>query len=220
MSADASGGPGRSPIPRTDLLRDLRRAANALGHAPSKGEYRRQGEFSTQTYRNRFGSWLDALKAAGIDPRARQVRACGRVERVDLARDIRRVANDLGHAPAVHEYQDLGTSHKQTVYKRFGSWFDALAAAGLEPYTERKGPSDPPHKLDDEQLIEDLQAGAVVLGRPPTSGEYQDAGEHSFETLIRHFGSYADALEAAGLDDGPTAEEIEERYLSGTGGGG
>jgi len=213
MSADASGSPGRSPIPRSKLVRDLRRVANDLSHAPTLAEYRNSGEFSAKTYCRRFGSWPDALNAAGIDPHAKQVRASKRTARAELVRDIRRVANDLGHAPTVREYQCRGGSTGRTVRRRFESWPDALAAAGLEKYTERIDPPSASNKLDDEQLIDDLQAGAVVLGRAPTSTEYRDAGEHSVSTLIRHFGSYAGALEAAGLDDDPTAEEIEARYF-------
>lgn len=54
-------------IPTKELLAELRAAAEALGRPPSTGEMNEFGDFSAQTYRNRFGSWQDSLEAAGLD---------------------------------------------------------------------------------------------------------------------------------------------------------
>ena len=136
------------------------------------------------------------------------------VDRTDLARDVRRVSNLLGRAPSKTEYSQMGRYSPDVCVGRFGSWARFLEAAGLDWYagwlqTCGGGKSE----LDDEDLIEDLLAGAVVLGRAPSSYEYQRCGDHCFKSIIRHFGSYEGALEAAGLDDDPTAEEIKRLYF-------
>lgn len=59
------------PISDGDLIEELRRLGNELGHRPSRGEMNELGEYSGNVYRLRFGSWTAAVERAGfdIDPR-------------------------------------------------------------------------------------------------------------------------------------------------------
>lgn len=71
MSGDS---PGRHPIPETDLLGDLRGVADRLGRTPSAAEYQEHGRFSRGTIRNRFGSWNNGLREAGLEPRYKRAK--------------------------------------------------------------------------------------------------------------------------------------------------
>ena len=54
---------------RTAMLAwDVHHVADELGHPPRLYEYDAQGEFSSATVRDRFGTWLAALRAAGVEP--------------------------------------------------------------------------------------------------------------------------------------------------------
>jgi len=47
--------------------------------------------------------------------------------------DIRRVAQELGHAPMTEEYTEHGRYHWRSIYKRGLTWPEALERAGLDP---------------------------------------------------------------------------------------
>lgn len=52
-----------------ELLEDLNRVANQLGHPPTKSEVDEHGSHSNSTYRRRFPTFSTALAKAGLTPR-------------------------------------------------------------------------------------------------------------------------------------------------------
>lgn len=48
------------------VAKDIRRVAKTLGHAPTRREYRKKGNFSSWLTEARFGSWTKALKKANV----------------------------------------------------------------------------------------------------------------------------------------------------------
>jgi hypothetical protein len=65
LSAAGLGPTGYKP-PREDLLSDIRRVCDEVGHPPSRDEYREHGEYPYQAVATRFGSWDGALLDAGL----------------------------------------------------------------------------------------------------------------------------------------------------------
>lgn len=63
---------GRKGIPEDELLDDLRRVAEEVGAPPKNEEYTRLGEFSVTTFQERYGSWNEARREAGLDPYTRR----------------------------------------------------------------------------------------------------------------------------------------------------
>lgn len=59
-------------IPSDDLLAEMNRLENELGHPPSRNEMVKFGEYSAKPYYNHFGSWTAALEAAELYPDAEQ----------------------------------------------------------------------------------------------------------------------------------------------------
>ena len=59
------------PIPREDLLEELRRLADALGSTPRQCDVEEHGKYSKNTYHRRFGSYRDACREAGLQPNGR-----------------------------------------------------------------------------------------------------------------------------------------------------
>ena len=57
-----------------ELLTELTRLADELGHPPTTTEMAEQGAISTQPYQKRFGSWIAALREVGLEPSERQLR--------------------------------------------------------------------------------------------------------------------------------------------------
>lgn len=58
----------RKKIPKQELLDDLAELAEELGDPPTGREVDEHTTHSPATYRNRFGSWDDVLRAAGLMP--------------------------------------------------------------------------------------------------------------------------------------------------------
>lgn len=143
-----SRGPGRPPIPTADLVAALQDLAELVGGRPKLKHLNAYGTHSRPTYYDRFGSWGDALEAAGVDdlePATLQVPSeldrhpawgdrseCIPAE--PLLEDVRRVAEAIGRMPNGEEYCKLGLYHRSTVTRRFdGTWLAVCDALGYEP---------------------------------------------------------------------------------------
>lgn len=185
--ADLSPPPGLR-LPDEQLLDELRRLADELEKAPAQQDMTKHGYHGSETYVNRFGSWSKAIEAAGLDARPDRTER----SRDTLREDIQRVADELGHPPTKREIEAYGEFAWSTYYEEFGSWNEALVAAGLEP-------RDPPEKISEDTLLAELHRLSDEVAGIPTSTDMQQDGAFSSGTYIRRFGSWNEALAAAGL---------------------
>jgi hypothetical protein len=58
-------------IPTDDLLNELQRLAKKFSKTPTKKQMNDVGEYYGQSYRQRFGSWSEAVRQAGFEPNQR-----------------------------------------------------------------------------------------------------------------------------------------------------
>lgn len=193
-------------IPTEDLLDELKRLRDEVDHAPTIGEMKAQGEYWPSTYKNRFGSWTEALDAAFDDIDADDVYASRiaadpedpgtpgpHVSGETLLEDLRDLADELGEPPRFKEMVERGDHRARTYTKRYGSWAEALEAAGLDP-DERAGGTQ---QVSTDQLLADLLRLRDELGRVPTATDVVEEGNHGIATYQRRFGSWSEAVEAA-----------------------
>lgn len=54
--------------------------------------------------------------------------------------DLRRVAQQIGHAPTTAEYDEHGRYSSRLAYHRVNGWADALTKAGLDPDDRQRRP--------------------------------------------------------------------------------
>lgn len=127
--------------PDEKIIGALQVAAMRLGHTPTVEEWDK-GPFlpDRRIIRKRFGSWNDAVTAAGLEPRRRGVnvghaaatsagaiaslRFCqSRLNRTPRRSDLRLLSNEL-HAQGL-------PSSPTTVRKMLGPWDEALKKAGI-----------------------------------------------------------------------------------------
>jgi Homing endonuclease associated repeat/Recombinase/Resolvase, N terminal domain/Recombinase zinc beta ribbon domain len=121
--------------PDAEIIGALQRWADKHGRAPRSCEWvcASPEHPNSPTVRRRFTSWSRALSLAGLKPA--NPRAVKRWSDEEILRALRRWSERRGQPPMRHEWI-RGTPWrpcKTTVYNRFGSWPNALAAAGLTP---------------------------------------------------------------------------------------
>lgn len=187
-----------------DLLADLQQLADEFGRAPTLKEYREQGSHSATTYYDRFGSWQKALQAAGFKPRNRELK----IPQDDLLAELTRLADELGESPSAIQMNIHGEYWESTYRRRFGSWNAALDAAGLEPNVLLH---DQP--IAEDKLLAELRRVAADCGSPPSFQNREDEGMYSARTYTRHFGSWNDAVEAAGFEPNRSPQEMTDEKL-------
>ena len=178
-----------SQIPRDDLLDALSDLADALGVTPTRSQMDESGRYSHRPYYTEFGSWNDALRAAGFEPNHETT-----VTDEALLEELRRLANKMDGTPRLEDMADHGAFDPSTYYRDFGSWPDAKAAAGLDPATTTN------RRIPDDELVGDLRRLKAELGRTPRQIDVKEYGEYSPRPYYRRWDSWDDVLDAAGLE--------------------
>lgn len=113
----------------------------------------------------------------------------------ELKSELKRLHRALNRPPTKSEMVSRG-NHSPFVYQdRFGSWNDALRAAGFEPPHTDTGP------VSSEELLEDLRRLTVELGHPPSTTEIRDKSRYSNPTYRRHFDGVPEARDLANLEE-------------------
>jgi hypothetical protein len=171
-----------------DLIEELQRVADELGDSASIDDFREHGSISVTTYYDRFGSWNEAIEAAGYNPNSPQEK----IAEEELIEELHRVADEINGKPTVAQMNNHGEYWVSTYKNRFGSWTDALKAAGYD--VNRDGSA-----LPREDLLTEIERLADELGTTPTHDDMEAKGRYAARTYYRQFGSWNDALEAAGF---------------------
>lgn len=106
-----------------ELIDDLKRVSQEVGDSIiSKEDYGKLGKYSCTMYRNRFGSWRNALEKAGLQ----RARNWGTTE-AEYWDNLKQVWIKLGRQPRYKEMMIPFSKLSGTAYlHRFGSWRKAL----------------------------------------------------------------------------------------------
>ena len=190
-----------SEISNEDLLSELERLSEQISRTPRKQDMVELGEYSCTPYQEAFGSWNDALKKAGLD-----VNRKTSVSEDDIIKSIKELANELGRPPTSAEMCEYGTLTKSHVRRVFGSWNEGLKEAGYETHIDLY--------ITKKEVIDQIQDMYDDLGRTPTINDLEDADCFSLPVVIRHFGTWNNALREAGVEINEKHEHTKEHVLS------
>jgi Homing endonuclease associated repeat len=115
MAKDESG---KEKGVKEKIVAAIRRAAEELGRAPSRGELRRITGVSHYKVLAEFPTLREAVRAAGLEPNPKGEK----ISTEDLLADWKRVAEKLGRRPSRAEYVREGRYSAGALTVRFGSW--------------------------------------------------------------------------------------------------
>lgn len=189
-------------LSQEELLEEIKRLQNELGRPPSTKDMVESGKYTASIYFFRFESWNAAVREAGfspneqiMDPEDQQIPAS------KLLEELHRVADVVGGRPTIENMLEYGNYSAKPYMNRFGSWNKAIEHAGFTPFT---GTSE--DMFSREELIDELQRLAQELDRPPTTRQMNEQGKFSPSPFKNLFGSWVEALRAAGLE--PTEPQL------------
>lgn len=173
-----------------ELLELLRKVAQQLGHSPSQGEV----HWILREYlKTRFKNWPGALRAAGLS------RSAGRggisteqisqenKEYQQMLHRVRSMAEQLGRIPHPSELPEICRKLK----KRYRTWGEVLAAAGVEEAVVIHLQKEENLKSDEFHMLKKLQAIAEILNRAPLRSEVDESLR---KPLLQRFGSWRNVL--------------------------
>ena len=130
-------------LSKNQLLQNLRDIEEKTGRPPREHDLAEFGHVNTAwAYVNRWGSWVEALEAAGIEPDNSQRTD---IQRKELVKDFQRVADELGSPPGYNEIREYGRFSAATYERAFGSFLKAKEACGFEPTPKENKPSGEDH---------------------------------------------------------------------------
>lgn len=109
----------------------------------------------------------------------------------DLLVELQRCAKLNGrNTITITQFNEVGKCHSSTFTRRFGSWFNALDAAGLERSRSRLN-------IGQIELFENIKRMWIALGRQPKYAEVKAPDStYSAGTYDNKFGGWTKALEA------------------------
>lgn len=180
-----------------ELLDDIIRVANTLDKDTlTIEEYDGNGgKYARSTYARRFGGWIKALQLCGLKPNNNQTRTDG-LSVEEIISDLQKVSQKIGKKTFnSSEYNVNGNYSTNIFYRKFGSWNNALVAAGLEPFDHPLG-GGTKNKITEYQCVEEIERVWIELGRQPTTTDIKNGvSKYSLHVFERRFGSWRKALE-------------------------
>lgn len=170
------------------LIEKLKVLSNKLGRTPTSLDLGRKHDMPDRSvFERRFGSWNNALEAAGFDVHYYY----RKWSKEKILYWLRKKYLELGRTPGIRDFdKDRKTPAKNTVRKLFGNWTNALREAKI-----------PVKRFNSNgELIKYLQNLYFKLNRTPTREELKkDSSCPSLTPFVEKFGSYTAACLRAGL---------------------
>jgi hypothetical protein len=170
-----------------EIIEELQRVASQIGHSPSRNEWRELGRISANAVQAHFGSWNEGLRAANLETTTQQT-----ATKEDVIKAIQTLAADLGRPPKAQEMEQHGAWSVKVAQRCFGRWNRALRRAGFEPHKQ--------WSVSEEQLHREIERLVDELGHVPSTIEMRDSGRYSVGSYARRYGTWQDAIEAAGFE--------------------
>jgi len=183
-------------IDESELLNHLKDLEKEYG-VVTQNLMNEKGEYSYSLYEHEFGSWVNALDEAGIDPVRRR-----NVEESRLIAELKNLEEkyDKVTTKIVEEESEFSV---EIFFRRFGSFPKAIEKANIEKNR---------CNYSKDELISELKKLRNEHGKvtPKIMKEY---GEYSVSNFRTEFNSWSDAKGKAGLKINPRNRIADEEII-------
>jgi len=181
---------------KQELIENLIKISEELGRAP---RIRHLTYPSLEAYKRVFGSWSNALKAAGFTPLDQS-----KYTKERLIGILKQIYAKTGKAPTSKMLPSLNNCPGIQVFKsRFGSWSNALKQAGI-PISRTR--------YTKEELIGFLKKRHAETKQVPSKNEINSLkGYPDSSTFRTQFGSWNNAIIAAGFEPNKPGSEKKKK---------
>ena len=172
------------------LIAEMQRVSTLVpGDSPlSTYIFDEHSRIRSSTLRRRFGGWRQALEQAGLASRFAESNLPK--SRTALISQIQEIAGRVGAAQFTKDKFISESGHYRSVLREFGSWRNALEAAGFSQ--KRHG-----IRYLDEECFENLFVVWVHYGRAPKHNEMRLPPSHvGPKAYILRWGTWLKALDA------------------------
>jgi len=183
----------QSPISKDEITAEISRLATN-GTPPTADQMDAEGSYSARTCGDRFGTWNDAVRAAGYEP----LGVSTEYSDDELLNEIEHLAEEFGRPPTTREMIEHGKYTASVYFRRFDSWNDAVSEAGYIPHKEHQGGGN--QRIPMSQLLDEIETVADEVGGRPTAEDMLEYGAYSITPYVRRFDSWNNALERAGFN--------------------
>lgn len=194
------------PNPRgmsnNDLIREINRVDGLVNkNTLTREDFHKIAKIHPTTLRGRFGSWRNALIAAGLEHKFAGLpdnikirRSTEMISNEKIISEVKRIAKILGKESVTMEefrkYNEI-IIHPETVRRRFGSWVGLTQKAGLKLSSKYR------RRYSNEEYFENLLNVWTYHGRQPFYREIEEyPSKISAGAYEGRFGSWRKALEA------------------------
>lgn len=146
---------------------------------------------STSAFFNKFGTWIEAIKFAGLE---NEVKAQYHKMIENLLKEAHAETKKRGLRFSRNTYNELRKDKKfkhfpciEVCVKEYGTWNNALTKAGLKTFEKKQ--------YTDKELIEKLKEAQDILGEKFSSSTFVDLPGFPYPpTYKKRFGSWKAAL--------------------------
>jgi hypothetical protein len=177
-------------LSKEELIDDLRTVAKGLNlNYVSRSVYEKTGKYSATPFLSNFGSWINALKNAGLEI-TRDTKDYKKISESELINSVREVSKYLSKdSITTSEYKKYGKYSISIILDRFSSWEKVLKEANLKETGFIK-------KIESEDLLQEIERLWIKMGRQPTSSDIKNGiSKYSLNSFTRRYGSWRNSLE-------------------------
>ena len=186
---------------RDEILAAIKKAAEALGHIPSKREFHAQSGISEYKVTDPFATWNDAVREAGFQPNQANVR----IEDAKLLEDWAEVVRKLREIPTVVQFRHHGKHSHRVLEKRFGPW-SGIPDRFRELFENEPRYADVLALLPRPIIAQMVTSSEATFESSPIAGTSQPSSKLRHAKL-EHRPTYGDPLGFRGLRHEPVNEQ-------------
>lgn len=118
---------------KEEIIAAIKECAEKLGHVPSFSELQVTMKVSKRAIRMHFGTYMNALKACGLERRGSGYEVSQRTLFLDWAKLVRQ----LGKVPTITDYEQHGEFSLSPMMRCYGSW--KQLPEGMWEYAKKEG---------------------------------------------------------------------------------